>query len=168
MTPPDAMGDASPVELDDAPAGPVAGEGGHRPPLRLLAQDAEDLTILSAALQDGAVRLADISYAPAARTLTFPITRFRHECDPRNKVDAALQFGDVLSVKARGLDTRELDRTCNLLACEFEPDAEPPGGVVMLHFAGSGELRVEVECVDAALVDIGPLTPCDGAPRHEP
>ncbi len=159
--------DASPVELEDAEPGPVAGEGGHRPPLRLLAQDAEDLVILSAAMQDGSVRLADISYAPAARTLTFPITRFRHECDPRNKVDAAVQFGDVLSVKARGLDTKEPDKTCSLLACEFHADAEPPGGVVMLHFAGCGDLRVEVECVDAALVDIGPLTPCDGAPRHE-
>ena len=154
------MSEALDLDTDMDATGPL-------PPLRLLAQDAEDLMILSAALQDGAVRLADISYAPAARTLTFPITRFRHECDPRNKVDAAVQFGDVLSVKARGLDTRQLDTTCSLLACEFAPDAEPPGGVVMLHFAGSGELRVQVECVDAALVDIGPLTPCDGAPRHE-
>lgn len=139
---------------------------GPRPPLRLLAQDAEDLTILSAAVQDASVRLADISYAPAARTLTFPLTRFMHEADPSRTIQAAMQFGDVLGVKMRGLDPADRARTCSLLALEFHP-GEPPGGVVMLHFAGCGDLRVEVECVDAALADIGEPAACSGPPAHD-
>ena len=149
------------VDLD-AEAPPAAG------PLRLLAQDAEDLMILSAAIQDAAVRLADISYAPAARTLTFPLTRYRRECDAGSTVPAAVQFGDVLGVKARGLAEGDRARSCNLLAVEFHP-GEPPGGAVMLHFAGCGDLRIEVECIDAALADIGEPSACaqGGPPKHD-
>ena len=95
--------------------------------LKLLAQDADDLVLISAALQDAQVKLADISYAPAARTLTFPLTRHRWEADGREQVASAVQFGDVLNVKVRGLDR---DKTCSLMAVEFMENAEPPGGAL--------------------------------------
>ena len=134
--------------------------------LRLLAQDPDDLLLISAALQDAVVKLADISYAPAARTLTFPLTRFRWEAEGREQVACAIQFGDVLNVKARGLEGRGDDRTCSLLALEFMESAEPPGGALLFLFAGCGELKVEVECVDAALVDMGDPWPAESAPDH--
>ena len=68
--------------------------------LKLLAQDADDLVLISAALQDAQVKLADISYAPAARTVTFPLTRRRWEADGREQVSCAVQFGDVMNVRA--------------------------------------------------------------------
>jgi len=134
-------------------------------PLKLLAQDADDLLLISAALQDGIVKLADVAYAPAARTLTFPLSRFRWECETPSRADAAVQFGDVLDVKARNL-SRDRAAACPLLAIEFTPDEEPPGGVLMLRFAGCGDLKVTVECVDAALVDIGEPRPAQIAPEH--
>ena len=134
-------------------------------PLRLLAQDAEDLLLISAALQDGVVKLADISYAPAARTLTFPLSRFRWESEEPSRAESAVQFGDVLDVKARDLSPDKA-ATCSLLAIEFTPDEAPPGGVLMLRFAGCGDLRVTVECVDAALVDLGDARPEAAAPLH--
>jgi hypothetical protein len=133
--------------------------------LRLLAQDAEDLVLISAALQDATVRMADIAYAPAARTLTFPLSRFRWECEEPTRAAAAVQFGDVRDVKARGL-SRDGDARCNLLAIEFTPDAEPPGGELILRFAGCGDIKVVVDCVDAALVDLGEPEPAPAAPQH--
>ena len=131
--------------------------------LKLLAQDADDLVLISAALQDAQVKLADISYAPAARTVTFPLTRRRWEADGREQVSCAVQFGDVLNVKVRGL---ERDKTCSLMAVEFMENAEPPGGHVLLLFAGCGELKVEVECVDAALADLSDPWPAQDVPSH--
>lgn len=135
------------------------------PPLRLLAQDADDLQLISAALQDAVVKLADISYAPLARTVTFPVRRFRWEREGQERVDAAVQFGDVVSVKARGEAAGDRDRPSSLLAVDFQP-GEAPGGCVMLHFAGGGDLRIEVECVDAALADLAEPRPALAKPRH--
>lgn len=134
-------------------------------PLKLLAQDAEDLQLLSAALQDAVVRLSDISYAPTARTLTFPVCRFRWEADGQERVNAAVQFGDVISVQARGEAAGARDRTSSLLAIDFAP-AEAPGGAVYLRFAGGGDLKVEVECVDAALADLNVPWDAVAKPRH--
>lgn len=130
--------------------------------LKLLAQDADDLVMISAALQDAQVKLADISYAPAARTVTFPLVRQRWEADGREQVNCAVQFGDVINVKVRGLDR---DKTCSLMAVEFMENAEPPGGHLLFLFAGCGELKVEVECVDAALADLSDPWPAE-APDH--
>ncbi len=137
-------------------------------PLKLLAQDADDLQLLSAALQDAVVRLDDISYAPTARTLTFPVCRFRWEGDGTERVSAAVQFGDVLGVQARGEAAGARDRTASLLAIEFAPTADPedPGGAVMLHFAGGGDIRLQVECVDAALADLAEPWSTIAKPRH--
>ena len=134
-------------------------------PLRLLAQDEDDLLLISAALQDGVVKLADISYAPATRTLTFPLSRFRWEAEEPSRAEAAVQFGDVLEVKARGLPV-DRDASCSLLAIEFTPSDDPPGGELMLRFAGCGDLKVRVECVDCALVDLGVPEPAESIPQH--
>jgi len=49
-------------------------------PLRLLAEDAVDLQIISAALQDAIMRPVDISWEKDARRLTIVLSRFCWEC----------------------------------------------------------------------------------------
>jgi len=46
-------------------------------PLRLLAQDADDLAVISAALQDAVARIGDIRFEASARRLTVALNRFR-------------------------------------------------------------------------------------------
>ena len=43
---------------------------------------------------------------------------------------------------------------------------EAPGGRVVLMFAGGGDLRVDVECMDAVLADLSERWPRAGAPTH--
>jgi len=138
-------------------------------PLRLLAEDAEDLAIISAALQDAVTHVGDIDYQPAARTLTVCFNRFRWEKGAEHggeRVRVGLQLGGVLKVLQRHLRCEAKDAVLSLLAMEFEP-GEPPGGVITLHFAGGGDLRVEVECIDAVLADVSAPWRCSKAPRHE-
>lgn len=132
-------------------------------PLRLLAEDADDLQIISAALQDAILRPVDIVWEKAARTLTIAFSRFCWECG-ETRVMSAMQFGDVLAVKSRRLP-RSPDASLELLALDFIP-TEAPGGKVILMFAGGGDLRIDVECLDAVVTDISDRWPARIAPTH--
>ncbi|WP_148216852.1 DUF2948 family protein [Phenylobacterium zucineum] len=139
---------------------------GETGPLRLLAQDADDLAVLSAALQDAVGKVGDIRYEPRARQLTVAFNRFRWEAGTRQRVRSALQLGGVLKVQARNVRRDRPDAVIELLALTFEP-GEEPGGIVMLSFAGGGDLRAEVECVDAVLADVSQPWPTPRTPAHE-
>jgi len=133
------------------------------PPLRLLAEDAIDLQIMSAALQDAILRPADVTWAQGARTVTIALSRFCWECGG-TRVMAAMQFGDVLAVKSRRLP-HSPETALELLAIDFEP-GEAPGGRVILMFAGGGDLRIDVECLDAVVADLSERRPARVSPVH--
>jgi len=135
-------------------------------PLRLLAEDADDLAILSAALQDAVAKIGDIQFEPKTRRLTIALNRYRWEAGGRARVRAALQLGSVLKVQARRLRRDAPGAIVELLAVNFEP-GEAPGGVVTLSFAGGGDLRCEVECIDAVLADLSSPWPTPRAPKHD-
>ncbi|MDQ3125853.1 MAG: DUF2948 family protein [Pseudomonadota bacterium] len=132
-------------------------------PLRLLAEDADDLHIISAALQDAILRPVDIVWEPSSRRVTLKLSRFCWECGG-TRVMAAMQFGDVIAVKSRRLP-RLPESALELLAIEFAPD-EAPGGRVIMMFAGGGDLRIDVECLDAVLTDLSERWPAKLAPTH--
>lgn len=137
-------------------------------PLRLLAQDAEDLAVVSAALQDAVAKIGDITFEPKARRLTVAFNRFRWEGGgrARERVRAGLQLGGVLGVQSRKLRRDAKNAVVELLALTFEP-GEAPGGAVVFTFAGGGDLRVQVECLEAVLADVSTPWPTPRAPTHE-
>lgn len=141
------------------------------PPLRLLAEDAQDLAIISAALQDAVGRVGDIRYERTARRLTVGLNRFRWEPGARSpeRVRAVFQLGGVLEVKARRLRRDAREAVLELLGVIYAPADAPgdPGGTVTLAFAGDGDLRVRVEVLDAVLADVSPPWPARRAPRHD-
>jgi hypothetical protein len=136
-------------------------------PLRLLALDADDLDVISAALQDAIVKVGDITFEPKARRLTVAFNRYRWEAGGRTRVRAALQLGYVDGVQVRRIRRSPKDAVLELLALAFEP-ADAPGGVVVMTFAGGGDLRAAVECVDAVLADVSQPWPTPRSPVHKP
>lgn len=136
--------------------------------LRLLAEDAEDLAVISAALQDAVARIGDIRWERGARRLTVALNRFRWEAPEgaNERVRSALQLGGVMGVRARNLRPDAKDAVVQVLAVSFEP-SEPPGGVVTFAFADGADLAVEVECIDAALADLSAPWPTPHSPAHD-
>ena len=67
---------------------------------------------------------------------------------------SALRFDRVLSCKSRNIDLEAPDVALELLGIEFHP-AEPPGGSAVLMFANGGALRLDVECLECELADLG-------------
>jgi hypothetical protein len=135
-------------------------------PLRLRAEDADDLQVISAALQDAVARVGDISFDARGRLLTIAFNRYTWEAGVRRRVRCGLQLGAVQTLKSRNIRRSPADAVVELLAIRFEP-AETPGGIVTLTFAGDGDLAASVECVDAVLADVSATWPARGAPEHQ-
>ena len=136
-------------------------------PLRLLAQDIEDLQVISAALQDAIVKVGDINFESGARRLTVALNRYRWETKGGERVRSALQFGSVLSLEARKVRRGAKDAVLELLALTFEP-GDAPGGLLTFSFAGGADLRAKVECIEAVLADVSRPWPTPRTPRHQP
>jgi hypothetical protein len=137
-------------------------------PLKLLAEDEADLQVVSAALQDAVGHIGDLIYEPSQRRLTAVFNRFRWEGDQRTgeRVRTALQLGTVSAVRSRNLRRDDPTAIISLLALTFEP-GEAPSGAVVFTFAGGADLRVEVECIDAVLADLGEPWPTPRRPHHD-
>jgi hypothetical protein len=139
--------------------------------LKLMAEDASDLDIIAAAVQDALLRVGDVSYDKKARRFAALISRFRweqaDEKGPFERVRSALSFESVLAVKSRKVRMDAPDAVASLLSVSFTPDLEPPGGNVRLVFAGGGEIALEVECLEALLMDIGAAWRTPRRPDHE-
>ncbi len=135
--------------------------------LKLLAQDAEDLAVISAALQDAVAKIGDIRWDASARTLTLACNRFRWESGAKKgeRIRSALQLGDVTGVQARKLRRDAKQAVVELLSVAFEP-GEAPGGAVLLTFAGGGDLKVSVDCLDVILADVSEPWATPRKPGH--
>ena len=117
------------------------------------------------------MRVGEISFDKKARRFTVMINRFRWETagekGPYERVRSALSFEGVLGVKSRRVRHDSDEALASLLSLGFIPEEEPPGGVVRLLLAGGGEIAVDVECLDAVLIDTGPTWPTPRRPDHE-
>lgn len=138
--------------------------------LKLQVVDAEDLSCLSALLQDALIRVGDIAYLPDKGRFALVGARFdwaAQEQGRRERCYCGLHFDTVRRVRHTRVARERKDAILELLAIAFAPSAEPPAGVVSLIFAGGAAISLEVECVEARLRDIGPRWTAKASPSHE-
>ena len=137
----------------------------------LAAEDAEDLQVISAKLQDAVGRVGDLVWLPKARRFAALLNRFKWENKRRTdnlRVRSGLYFNSVLSVKSHKIMRGDPDAVLSLLAITFRRNgAEDPGGTVEMIFAGGGTIQLEVEALDAGLSDVSGEWAALGRPEHE-
>ena len=80
---------------------------------------------------------------------------------------ALLAFDGVLNVKTRAVTKTDPEMILSLLQVSFTPADEPPGGKITLLFAGDGEIVLDVEVLDATLLDSDYVWPTRRLPSHE-
>jgi hypothetical protein len=142
-------------------------------PLKLVALDHEDLKILSAHLQDAVLRLADMVYVPAEKRFAAVLSRFdwlaaeTADGKPSNlrRCRCAVRFDRVIRAQVHKIRPGEPFAFAELLAVTYEEDGVP-GGFVTLYFAGGGAVRLEVECIEAELRDLGDVWRAAVKPHH--
>ena len=138
--------------------------------LKFVVLDEEDLEIVSAHLQDAVVKVADVLWRPQEKRLVVALNRFDWEGAQTDKSEyrrrrSALRFERVLSCKCKSVNPAGKDAILNLLAVEFE-ETDSPAGAITLIFSGGGALRLEVECLEAELADLGPTWSTGCCPAH--
>ena len=127
--------------------------------LKLIALDADDLAVISAHIQDARVQAADIIWRQGEKRLVIGMSRLdweqtlSGETAPRRLI-AALRFDRVLACKSRNIDLRAPEAGLELLGIEFHP-GPAPGGSAVLMFSHGGALRLDVECLECELTDLG-------------
>lgn len=127
--------------------------------LRLIALDADDLAVISAHVQDARVRASDIVWRQDEKRLVVGLDRLDWEqtlsggTTPRRMI-AALRFDRVLACKSRNIDMDRPQAVLELVGIEFHP-TEAPGGSALLLFSHGGALRLDVECLECELTDLG-------------
>jgi hypothetical protein len=142
--------------------------------LKLVALDHDDVEVVSAHVQDALVRIADIFWQPREHRFVMALNRFdwMTAADPEAERSAdyrrcrtALRFERVISCKCRNLDQSNKDARLNLMAVEFA-ERDAPAGLVTMIFSGGAVIRLEVECLEAELADLGEIFTADACPNH--
>jgi len=141
--------------------------------LKLVALDKDDMEVVSAHLQDATVRIGDIFWQPDNRRFVVAVNRFDWmsavDGDAANanyrRCRTALRFERVNACKSRNLAPTDKAALLNLLAVEFS-ETNAPAGIVSLIFSGGGVIRLDVECLEAELADLGEVSPVAICPDH--
>lgn len=135
--------------------------------LLLLADTAGEVPLISALVQDAVVHAADVVYDARARRLVLLVNRFRWETGDATRVRAAVRFEHVTRVRRRTWPHG--DAVLDLLAITVEDAGEEGAGdarALTLAFAAGPTLRVDAECVDLILEDLGDPWPASREPAH--
>lgn len=143
--------------------------------LKLKAEDADDLRVMSAYLQDAIVPIGEIGWLREEGRFVLVANRFKWEtCEaapvtvpagrkpgfPYERTHAGLRVEGVTAVKARGIDLKDRAQILSLLAVEAGE------GHILFHFSGGGCIRVDAPAIDVRLEDVGEPWPTDRMPHH--
>lgn len=138
-------------------------------PLKLLAKDLEDLTILAAHLQDALLPLISMVYEPEKATFSMLANRFCWEHPPLvheegpiyHRIHAGLCFHNVDKVHHRNLD-----RTGDQRFMSFLTFQQPTPNMVHLICSRGSEIRIETKDLHCQLGDIHDPWPTRQKPMH--
>lgn len=134
--------------------------------LKLSALDADDLGVISAAVQDALVAVRDCAYFKHEKRFVLLLNRFQWEADPaveaaHSRTHSALVFNEVTAVRHHQIPLDEPDRMLELLAVTLEND-----GSVALRFASGRAIRLEIGRLACHLGDVGEPWPTPWKPAH--
>ncbi|MEW7009419.1 MULTISPECIES: DUF2948 family protein [unclassified Lentilitoribacter] len=140
--------------------------------LKLLALDDEDLTVISAAMQDAVLRVEDLEFDKRNNQFLLTANRFawekrkgflKKEHERRRTV---LAFKRVSNVKMRGFNASDDDEVLSLLALRFLETDEGPEGELELVMSGNAGILLNVECIEVQLTDTGGAWGTRFKPKH--
>jgi hypothetical protein len=150
--------------------------------LKLRTEDAEDLRVIAACLQDALIPLSDTEFQSADRRFLLIANRFCWEncsdaaeepapdpalgpqCGAYERVNCAIVFDNVDTVRRRGIDQGERGRILELLTMEIEEHGDRMA--VTMLFAGGAAIRLEGGRISCRVGDLGDPWPTQWRPSH--
>ena len=151
-------------------------EDGEQKPLRLRALDADDLSVISAVLQDAVLPTSELNWNPMMRRFAMLANRFRWEDRAAaekqqrgfERVQAMVVVENVLKVSSSGVDLKDKEQVLSVLSISFI-EGEDANGEILFTLAGDGAISCKVECLDISMTDVtrpyGAIS--NAAPQHD-
>ena len=138
-------------------------------PLKIIAEDHEDLQVIAACLQDALIPLSGMEYDAKKGQFHMVVNRFCWECNPESiegqsyyaRVAAGLAFHHVKDVKKKSLDLQNENEIVNLLTIHNAND-----GCIHLVFSGGSEIKLKVDKLCCHLKDMDEPYPTSHKPAH--
>jgi len=140
---------------------------------KLRAEDADDLAVISACLQDALVAVRDLAFVTQNHTFLMVANRFRWERALRpahgeagyQRTLCGITFGAVLGVAYHGFRRSEDVRILSLLA--IRPERDGKGDAILLEFSDGAAIRLEVGRILCRAQDLGEPWPTPWQPWHD-
>ena len=135
--------------------------------IRLRAEDAADLAVISACLQDSLIAVRDLAFDRDERRFVLVANRFRWELAPNGgnfeRTLCGVAFAEVDGVAYRGFRRGEDDRILSLLTIR----PQDSGRVIDLEFSAGASIRLSVGAIRCQVRDLGEPWPTGWQPDHD-
>ena len=140
--------------------------------LRLIAKTEEDLSVVSAHLQDSIASVSDIANLKKNKIFLMQINRFMWE-DVENgvfrknkRIRSILKFENILEVHSKNINQSKKDKFLDFLA--IESSIMPDNNYVMkIIFAGNSIIKLVSEVIEVTLDDQGEAWDTKNKPKHK-
>ena len=99
--------------------------------LKLIAQDEEQLTIISSLTQDSIIKTNEMGYDNKTKRFALLMNRYRHEEEDPSRIRCAIHFDYADTVKSIGIEKQSNDDILVLLAIRFESKVKPSGSIFL-------------------------------------
>lgn len=136
----------------------------------LIARDQEDLTVLSALMQDAVVTPRDMAMDKPAKRFAIAARRYRWENGKKlfrpkgERIASVLQFDQVLAVQSRNMPE---DRDAPLALLSLQTTETEKDVTIKLIFAGNISVRLICDSIDVLLTDQGEAWDATRRPLHD-
>ncbi len=138
-------------------------------PIKLRAEDEEDVQVISTLLQDSLVPSKSLHYDEKEKTFSFLVNRFRWEASAKDdqleqneRVFAMLLFENVTAVKKENFPDTEGEVHHNLLCLKAD------GTQITCYFSAQEQLIIQFSKLKLKLRDVSEPWPTEICPIHHP
>ena len=140
--------------------------------LKLIARTEDDLSVVSAHLQDSIASVSDIANLEKNKIFLLQLNRFMWEDVEKGvfrknkRIRTILKFENVLKVLSKNINQLKKDKFLDFLA--IETNKMPDNNYEMkIIFAGDAVIRVKSEVIEVTLDDQGEAWDTKNKPKHK-
>ena len=139
--------------------------------LKLIANNSEDLKVISAHLQDSIVSTLDIANLKKNRIFLLQLNRFMWEDVEKGvfrknrRIRTVVKFENVLSVLSRNINPKGKERFLDFLTMESNI-LEDKTCEINLIFSGDVVIKIKAEVIEITLDDQGSSWETKNKPKH--
>ena len=140
--------------------------------LKLIARTEEDLSVVSAHLQDSIVSISDIANLKKNKIFLMQLNRFMWEDVEKGvfrknkRIGTILKFENILEVQAKNINQYKRDEFLDFLAIETSIMTDN-NYEMKITFAGDSIIKIISEVIEVTLDDQGEAWDTKNKPKHK-